>query len=284
MLDDALGILLDAPHLCTLLNKWEGLSARFKGIIVSEKLYCLYEAAMEEFRAKLAEFRALEIQGSTLIESPSALACEASQRYPFLPLPTLGSGDQASSNALEDYVQKLISIGRTLLPEHPIDSVQDINQCIEALQTILDENETLFYSTHAMILMNISKASRDISFIDNAIQRVHAETRPIAEEYLATLSEYLMAVVDSLYLKLQILEAETRRVCYPLDRLADLAHGEVRAVGVIEELDNAIKVGQTNLLLFHQLGPAVSNIALQYQQILARIELVTEDLQGLSRR
>jgi DNA polymerase/3'-5' exonuclease PolX len=51
--------------------------------------------------------------------------------------------------------------------------------------------------------------------------------------------------------------------------------------GLLEELDNRISEGATNLLLFQQLGPSVGKIAMQYQQILTQISLVKEDLSQL---
>ncbi|PJF16810.1 hypothetical protein PSACC_03382 [Paramicrosporidium saccamoebae] len=50
---------------------------------------------------------------------------------------------------------------------------------------------------------------------------------------------------------------------------------------LLEELDNRISEGATNLLLFQQLGPSVSKIAMQYQQILTQISLAKEDLSQL---
>lgn len=47
---------------------------------------------------------------------------------------------------------------------------------------------------------------------------------------------------------------------------------------VVRDLDKTIELAQTNLLLYHQLGPSVSKLAIQYHHYLSQIALVKEDL------
>lgn len=63
-----------------------------------------------------------------------------------------------------------------------------------------------------------------------------------------------------------------------LDRLRII---DSASTDLLSELDKTISLGQTNLLLFQHLGPIVSRLASQYQQLLAQIDLVKEDISQL---
>ncbi len=53
--------------------------------------------------------------------------------------------------------------------------------------------------------------------------------------------------------------------------------------GVLPDLVHTIELAQTNLLLFHQLGPSVAKLAMQYHHCLSQMALVKEDLDQLKK-
>lgn len=287
MLDNDLSVSLDASHLCALLGQWERSSALIEGAVVDRGLFEAYDEAWKRFRAQMEEYRALALQTSILSATPLATHVAASQKYPFIHAKDDGADSGLGSgggNAWAEDKQTIVNLAQTLFPEGTITVLEDVIDRIETIKTTIIDQEMAFFAAHSRLLVDMAKTGRDISVLERAFRAIHAQTQPIAEEYLTAFSNYMMAVFESLHLKLQIVEAETGRVCYPPRRPEELTEEGSKASKTLLELDEALRVGQTNLLLFQQLGPAVGKIAIQYQQILSQITLLTDDISELSRR
>jgi len=110
-------------------------------------------------------------------------------------------------------------------------------------------------------------------------------------KYVTSFGDYIGTVTESLLLKLRYFlnDARFRRIVEMETRLAIYDNGTIKRIGsqnlaaeqLLAELNETLILAQTNLTLFRQLGPEVTNLANTYDQLLTQISLVTDDVASL---
>lgn len=132
----------------------------------------------------------------------------------------------------------------------------------------------------AACLKSLRNSSLALWSIHQSVEELCYSCEPIAKEFVSTFSDYILAVVESLNLKLQSVGMEMHVVVYNSpDMVESMAKVRDTCRDLVADLDQTIELAQTNLLLFHQLGPAVARLAMQYQHYLSQIALIKEDMQ-----
>jgi hypothetical protein len=298
---DDLAVALDAPHFAKLLLRLTENSVLLDGIPVSRKVAQRYEETRENYLEELTKLRKAKfiVAAIEARQSPSLIhelrTAQSHAEFPFFADETLMRPVELSdiSVGLENVKSTILPIANLLFPNSPCFSLDDLIKILKASQKRSKDEQIQIRQSLGRILLHLVRGSVSLKQIESIILKVTEAATPIANRYVDTLTRYMSAVVESLYLKLQfhsihrlltcrIVEMETKLQIYDHDLVKILQRTDRVANSVIGELEQTIRLGQTNLLLFQQLGPSVGKIATQYQQLLCQIELVKEDIAQLS--
>lgn len=301
MLSERLGQLGDAPHFAALLRDWEHFASLdpVSGLPLDAVLVREHGEAQRSFVAGLGECRAADLVLGVLEADARTLSqvrqSQAAVNYPFVSAaapPRLAPG--LLREEVRKRAEKLAATARRLLPgtavspcppDAPAHTPQQqqqlgevIEEAIQGIAAVRRASEKLHQQT---LLPNLVEAGRNLQRIHERTVRLWELLAPMGERYLAALAEYIVTVIESLQLKLEIVELETWLQTMDGAALASLGRLDRQSQAYQVGLEQIIQQQETQLCLFQQLGPAVTRIAQQYQQILSQIDLVSEDLAQL---
>lgn len=183
------------------------------------------------------------------------------------------------SKYLESFISELLPFVRLLFPER--ENISDFEDICNALDTTKSSIDSMMLQHDKLMENSLATITQSSVFLNQTTaecQNLVDLFQPLAAKHVNTFSTYIGEVVESLSLKLQIIELETRLFSYRSEQTRTFTDTQE----LVRELDQAITAGRNSLLLFQQLGPSLSNLAAHYQQILTRLSFVQEDIAQLS--
>lgn len=300
MLGERLGQLGDAPHFAALLRDWEHFAALdpASGLPLDAALVGEHAKARGSFVSGLEGCRAAELVLGVLEADARTLSqvrqSQAAAQYPFV---MAAAPHRLAPSLLREEVlrrtERLTDTACRLLPgtaaAHPPDSPPTrtphhhhleslIRKATDDITAACRTGQQLHQQT---LLPNLVEAGRNLQHIHERMVRLWELLAPMGERYLAALADYIVTVIESLQLKLEIVELETWLQTMDGAALDSLGRLDRQSRDYQMGLEQIVQQQETQLCLFQQLGPAVTRIAQQYQQILSQIDLVNEDLAQL---
>lgn len=188
--------------------------------------------------------------------------------------------------ACESLLARLLPLSRLLFPSP--NSIGGVNCCQDVISQVrsalrgIDEQQRQARSSCTRTVVILADASLHLADVTEQAARLTQAVAPLAHSYVETFAQYIGAVVESLDLKLRIIERETMLSALSADPGPDYHHRASRAAqGMVAELEAATQQAEANFLLLRQLGPSLESTARQYQQVVSQLALVREDLASL---
>lgn len=166
-----------------------------------------------------------------------------------------------------------------------IHSVRDILNLLDEYERRADKDGQVTVDLLLEAACTTSRASLILGDLVNSMESIHNDTRPIATEYVGNLSEYLKLVIESLAMKIAIVEREAKVSFYGQnqDWISRIGLAQEPAKHTNKELIKSLEMAEAQLLLYQQLGPSFARIASHHTQIINQLAMVEEDLRHLHR-
>lgn len=198
----------------------------------------------------------------------------------------LDDGLLCVATACDSLLARLLPLSRLLLPS--LSGAEDprcfdnITMQVHSSMRAIGEHRRQARFSCVQVVALLTDASLHLVDIVEQATRLTQSMSPLARSYVGIFAQYINAVVESLDLKLRIIERETMFYALSMGFNPECnLRASQAAQSMISEAEASARQAETNLLLLHQLGPSLELIARQYQQVLSQLALVKEDLANL---